>query len=52
MKFKLPNYEKEITAKGRVVRAERENNGRYGIGIEFLEIENGDIQAINSLATY
>ena len=52
MKFKIPNYEKEIKAEGRVVRLKRLETNKFEIGIEFLKISDEDIQAINSLAKY
>ncbi|MBU1076481.1 MAG: PilZ domain-containing protein [Spirochaetes bacterium] len=49
LKFKIPNYDNEIEAKGRVVWVKR-GSERNLVGIEFLKISQDDMQAISALA--
>ena len=49
MKFKIPDYEKEIKAEGRVIRLKKLESGKFDVGIEFLEIAKEDMQAITNL---
>ncbi|MBN1897286.1 MAG: PilZ domain-containing protein [Spirochaetes bacterium] len=50
LKFNIPGYEKKIEAKGKVVWMKRVETGKFELGIEFYEINQEDMDAINQLA--
>lgn len=50
MKIRIPDHEKEIIAKGKVVWTRRINSEKYDVGVEFYEILPEDMQTINNFA--
>lgn len=50
MKFQIPDYDEKIVAKGKVVWVHELDNQKHELGIEFYEISNEDMQAINLLS--
>ena len=50
IKFKIPQYPKEIEAKGKVVWVKRIETNKFEIGIEFSNINREDMEAINKFA--
>ncbi len=51
IKIKIPDCEKEIIAKGKIVWTRRINPEKYDVGIEFYEVLPEDMQIINKFAT-
>ncbi|MBU1076480.1 MAG: PilZ domain-containing protein [Spirochaetes bacterium] len=49
MKFRIPDYEEKILARGKVVRVNRIDKENYDTGIQFLNIREKDCEAIQKL---
>ena len=49
IKFDIPDYDKKIQAKGRVVRTKKLESGSFDVGIQFTDISEEDMTAINNI---
>ena len=49
IKFNIPDYDKKIQAKGRIVRTRKLESGNFDVGIQFTDISEEDMSAINDL---